>query len=183
MKGILFTELIDFIERHSDIETAESIIQAAELKSDGAYTSVGNYSHLEVVQLVNAATAKLGIPQQDLMRLFGQELFSKLYESHPDFFEGAINDAPSFLARVEDHIHVEVAKLYPDSKPPLVRVTEGDGCLVVKYDSYRPFAFVALGLVEGCFDYFHQPVKIRFDDDLDMTSSSARFSIFDARGE
>ena len=177
MKGMLFTELIDFIERHSDIGTAESIIQTANLESSGAYTSVGNYPHHEVMQLVNAATSILNIPQQDLMRLFGQELFTRLYESHPDFFEEAINDAPAFLARVEDHIHSEVRKLYPDSKPPSVCVSEGDGCLLVRYDSHRPFAIVALGLIEGCFEYFDHPVQIRIDGELDTTSSSARFSI------
>ena len=183
MKGILFTELIDFIERHSDIETAESIIQTADIESLEAYTSVGNYPHQEVLQLVNAATSILNIPQMDLMRLFGQELFSRLYESHPDFFEEAVNDAPAFLARVESHIHSEVMKLYPESKPPSVRVSESDGCLLVKYDSHRPLAIVALGLVEGCFEYFDHPVQIRIHGELDTTSSSARFSVMDAIGE
>jgi hypothetical protein len=182
LKGLLFTELIDFIERHSDIETAESIIQAAELESSGAYTAVGNYSHLEAVQLVNAATAKLGIPQKDLMRLFGKELFSRLYESYPAFFEEGMSDAASLLARIEDHIHVEVRKLYTDSKPPSVVVSDGDGGLVVTYKSHRPFAIVAMGLVEGCFEYFRQPVQIRIEGDLDLTSSTARFSIVEARG-
>lgn len=180
---MLFTELVDFIERHSDLETAESIIQTANLESSAAYTSVGNYPHEEVIQLVNAATSILGIPQQDLMRLFGRELFARLYDSHPQFFEAAVNDAPTFLTRVEDHIHTEVRKLYPDSTPPSVRTSEDDGCLVVSYRSHRPFAIVALGLVEGCFEFFDQPVQIRIEGELDTTSSSARFWIIDPSGE
>lgn len=182
MKGMLFTELTDFIERHSDLATAEIIVETANLESSGAYTSVGNYPHEEMLQLIDAATSILGIPQPDLMRNFGRELFIRLYQSHPDFFEDAIPDAPAFLARVQNHIHDEVVKLYPESRPPELRVSEGEDCLRVTYDSHRPFALVALGLLEGCFEHFGQSIKIRCDRALDTSSSSAQFSIFDDHG-
>ena len=51
MKGMLFTELLNFIERHCDMATAEQIIDDANLASQGAYTSVGNYSHEEMIKL------------------------------------------------------------------------------------------------------------------------------------
>lgn len=183
MKGIIFTELIDFIERHSDVAIAEQIIEAANLGHFGAYTAVGNYPHQEVMQLVESAASILEIPAQDLMRQFGRELFSILYESHPEFFEDAVVDAPSFLARVQSHIHDEVVKLYPESNPPKVIVTYGGGALLVDYESHRPLALVALGLIEGCYEYFGGPIKVGFDPELDITSSSAQFSIVDERGE
>lgn len=183
MKGMLFTELTDFIERHSDLATAEQIVESANLGSGGAYTSVGNYPHQEMLQLVDAATAILGVPQQDLMRQFGRELFIRLYRSHPDFFEDAVQDAPAFVARVQDHIHDEVMKLYPEARPPKLRLSEGDGCLIVTYDSHRPFALVALGLLEGCFEHFGESISIRSDRELDTRSTSARFSIFNEGGD
>ena len=127
MKGMLFTELIDFIERHCDMTTAEQIIDNAELESQGAYTSVGNYSHEEMISLVVSAATILDAPPGALMRQFGQELFSRLYESHPQFFEEGVNDAPLFLARIQQHIHDEVTKLYQDSKPPQVLVSKEPG--------------------------------------------------------
>ena len=183
MKGMLFTELTEFIERHSDLATAEEIVETANLESSGAYTSVGNYPHEEMLLLVDAATSILGIPQQELMRHFGQELFVRLYESHPDFFEEAIHDAPTFLARVQNHIHDEVVKLYPEARPPKLQVSDGDGCLLVSYDSHRPFALVALGLLEGCFEHFGEPITIRSDRALDTNSTSAQFSVFAERGD
>ena len=179
MKGMLFTELLDFIDRHCDVTTAEQIIDGAGLESLGAYTAVGNYPHDEMVKLVVSASAVLQLPAQALMRQFGQELFPRLYESHPQFFEEGVNDAPHFLARIQQHIHDEVVKLYSDSNPPTVLVSREPGLLKVNYESHRPFALVALGLVEGCFEYFGKPVAVEFDDDLDATSSTAQFVIRD----
>ena len=179
---MLFTELLDFIDRHCDVTTAEQIIDGAGLESMGAYTAVGNYSHEEMISLVVSASRVLQLPAQALMRQFGQELFPRLYESHPQFFEEGVNDAPRFLARIQQHIHEEVTKLYPDSNPPKVLVSKEPGLLKVKYESHRPFALVALGLVEGCFEYFGKPVTVEFDKDLDATSSTAQFIIRDEPG-
>ena len=183
MKGMIFTELIDFIERHSDIATAEQVIDEANLETSGAFTAVGNYPHQEVLQLVGSASSILKSPPRDLMRQFGRELFSRLYESHPDFFEANVDNAPLFLERVQQHIHDEVIKLYPDSNPPRVLVAKSDGVLQVTYESHRPFALVALGLIEGCYEYFGRPVEVQFDDNLDETSSNAQFSILNDLGE
>ena len=60
MKGILFTELLDFVERHAGSVTLENIIQQSNLASGGAYTTVGNYSHEEAVRIVLTAADELG---------------------------------------------------------------------------------------------------------------------------
>jgi hypothetical protein len=180
---MLFTELIDFIERHSDLVTAEQIIDEAKLAGSGAYTAVGNYPHQEMIQLVESASTILQIAPEELMRQFGKELFSKLYESHPKFFDEGVDNAPLFLARVQQHIHDEVVKLCPESNPPKVLVSKGDRILRVKYQSHRPFALVALGLIEGCYEYFGRPAQVRFCSDLGVTSSVAEFSIRDDLGE
>jgi hemerythrin-like domain-containing protein len=180
---MIFTELIDFIERHSDIATAEQIIEEANLNSSGAFTAVGNYPHQEVLLLVGSAASILQSPSRDLMRQFGKELFSRLYDSHPQFFEENVDNAPLFLERIQQHIHDEVIKLYPDSNPPRVLVSKSEGLLQVTYESHRPFALVALGLIEGCYEYFGRPVEVEFDDSLDETSSNAQFSIRDDLGE
>ena len=177
MKGMLFTELIDFIERHTDIATTEQIIDEARIDRLGAYTAVGNYPHEEMLEIVGSASSILKSRPQELMRQFGKELFPKLYESHPQFFEEGVKDAPLFLNRIQEHIHDEVVKLYPESSPPKVLVSEDEARLVVNYESHRPFALVALGLIEGCYEYFDQPVDVQFDGDLGVTSTNAQFSI------
>ena len=69
MKGIVFTELVDFIERHTSVPVTESIICEAELENDGAFTSVGNYPHTEAIKLVMSASERLETPSCALAEL------------------------------------------------------------------------------------------------------------------
>ena len=85
MKGIVFTELVDFVERHTSVPIAELIISEAGLENDGAFTTVGNYPHSEAIKLVISASEHLNTPVADLMRQFGNELFVRLLDSHPQF--------------------------------------------------------------------------------------------------
>lgn len=39
MKGIIFTEFLDMVEERFSIETAEEILEAANLASGGSYTT------------------------------------------------------------------------------------------------------------------------------------------------
>lgn len=160
--------------------TVERIIDEANLESFGAYTSVGNYPHEEMLRLVTSASSIMDIPAEILMRQFGRELFPLLYESHPQFQEAGLTGAPLLLANIQDHIHLEVTKLYPDSNPPVVSVESKEGRLEVKYESHRPFAYVALGLIEGCYEYFGESAEIQFDSELGAISNQARFVITDS---
>jgi hypothetical protein len=177
MKGIVFTELVGFVERHASIPVAESIISGAALDNDGAFTSVGNYPHSEAIKLVLSASEELDIPPADLMRQFGNELFPRLLDAHPQFIGEEPDDAFTFLSKVQTHIHVEVAKLYTDSNPPAVRTTLQDGEMIVSYSSHRPFAMIAMGLIEGCCAYFDDTLVVELHEDLDPASKRATFSI------
>lgn len=176
MKGMIFTELLDFVERHAGSTALEEILERCDLSTGGAYTAVGNYPHEEAVRIVLSSSAELGAPAADLMRQFGRELFARFAALYPQFFAG-IDDAPSMLRGIQTHIHDEVAKLYPDASPPRFEVaTEGED-LVVSYRSHRPMAAVALGLIEGCVAHFGQPLVVRREDDGPQRDTQARFRI------
>jgi hypothetical protein len=177
MKGIIFTELVNFVERHTSTVVSEQIISQADLDTKGAFTSVGNYPHDEALKLVSSAASILETPPEDLMRQFGGELFEHLVTSHPDFFPEHIDDALSFLSVVQSHIHTEVKKLYPESSPPNVSTVVENGKMIVTYDSHRPFAMIAMGLIEGCCAYFDESLTVVSDSDLGATDSSATFII------
>ena len=177
MKGFIFTELVDFVERHSSLLVAESIISEAELESDGAFTSVGNYSHSEAVKLVTSASQRLDTPVPDLMKQFGNELFTRLLDTHPQFVNRDTTDTFTFLARVQNHIHDEVAKLYADSSPPLVQTSMEDGKMIVNYESHRPFAMIAMGLIEGCCAYFDESLLVELQGDPNEVSNRATFTV------
>ena len=174
MKGIIFSELLDFVERHAGNRKLEEILEQADLESGGAYTSVGNYPHHEAISIVSKASELLGLDTPELLREFGLELFDKLAIRHPEFFVG-INDYKTFLKGIQTHIHDEVKKLYPDSMPPSFTVEEEKGNLIITYTSHRPMAMVALGLLEGCVKHFGVPVTIQSQPESLTLDSQARF--------
>lgn len=52
MKGIVFTEFLDMVETRWSAGFADALLDATELKSGGAYTTVGTYDFGEMVALL-----------------------------------------------------------------------------------------------------------------------------------
>jgi len=176
VKGIIFTELIDFIELRAGIVELEQLLAQSTLASEGAYTAVGNYPHEEAVRIVIAASEHLEIEPGELMRQFGHEIFQVFVASYPQFFEG-MNDARTFLKGIETHIHNEVRKLYPESNPPSFRVSEDGETLILSYNSHRPMAMIALGLIEAAIIHFKESLVVIREAEAIPSEHSARFRI------
>lgn len=78
----------------------------------------------------------------------------------PMFVEGK-TDVVDFLTTVEDYIHVEVRKLYPDAELPTFAIqTKKDAYIELLYDSERKLHDFAKGLIKGAAAYFEQNVEI-----------------------
>lgn len=176
MKGIIFTEFMDMVEDRFSIEVAEEILEAAKLPSGGSYTSLGTYSHEEVLSLVTCLSQVSGAKAEDLVLAFGEYLFGRFAAVHADFFEG-VPGSLDFMMKVEDYIHIEVQKLYPEATPPKLSCDrQSDTEMVLHYASHRPFAPLAYGLIKGCAGYFKEEVEVR-QEDLEGTGpgTEARF--------
>ena len=111
MKGMVFTEFLEMVEDKFSSEVADWIIEQANLRSGGVYTSVGTYDHGEMIELVSCLSKKTGIPSADLVKSFGFYLFDRFHNMYPIYFKGVASSF-DFLQRIEDYIHVEVRKLY-----------------------------------------------------------------------
>lgn len=160
MKGMVFTEFLELVEDRMGLAMVDRIIVDAKLPNDGAYTSVGTYDHGELVRLVVALSAATGTPVPDLLRLFGEHLFQRFSVAYPDFFARA-NGTFEFLCRIEDVIHTEVRKLYPDAELPSFAYEEpAAGELVLLYSSPRGFGDLAEGLLHGCIAHFKEPCRL-----------------------
>lgn len=167
MRGIIFTELFNLIDKEFSPEITEQVLDRCDLESGGAYTTVGNYSHTEVLQLVTHLSEISGVPARDLILAFGEFLFGRFAELYPVFFEG-ITEPLEFLRSVEEKIHVEVLKLYTDSRLPTVKATDvGPGEILIDYISHRPFADVAEGLIRGCLKHFKAEFSLTRTDSID----------------
>ena len=64
MKGMVFTEFLEMVEDKFSPEVADQIIEQANLRSGGIYTSVGTYDHGEMIELVSASAKKRASPRR-----------------------------------------------------------------------------------------------------------------------
>jgi hypothetical protein len=177
MKGIVFCEFVEMMEKEFSAEMADEIISDAQLDSGGVYTAVGTYDHHEMLTLVTRLSERTGAPAPDLVEAFGRYLFGRFVDLYPDFFVG-VDGAFSFLDRIEEHVHVEVRKLYPDAELPTFATSRTDGnTMVMVYQSTRPFADLARGLIEGCITHYGDPVDVHMEDLSGEGRTHVRFTL------
>lgn len=177
MKGIVFTEFLEMIETKFGDEMADKIIVDAVLPSGGAYTAIGTYDHRELIALVDQLSKHSQRPVPELVETFGYHLFGQFFAAYPEFFTG-IDSALDFLANVDKYIHDEVLKLYPDAELPSFEYDRSmPDTLVMIYRSSRPFANLALGLVQGCIDHFAEKIALTIEDIASGTDTAMKFTL------
>jgi hypothetical protein len=138
----------------------DEIIQDSKIESNGAYTSVGTYSHIELFKLVDQLSKHSNISIEKLMTDYGKYAFYKFIKAYPKLTNNFTN-AFHFLKNVEDIIHVEVAKLYPNTELPSLKIIElTEKEMKLLYSSQRRMSHFAEGMILSCFDYYHEKVVI-----------------------
>lgn len=160
MLGIVFTEFFDHVENRYGFDMLEDMIEDSGLPHGGAYTSVGTYPHSEIVDLVTSLSSLSGTPVPQLVEEFGQNLgerfsrkFEHFFSGQPGFFD--------FLESVEDNIHAEVKKLYPDARPPRIEAMGRDAnSLCLRYRSMRGMDDLAVGLVRASARHYGETIDV-----------------------
>ncbi|MXO66348.1 heme NO-binding domain-containing protein [Altericroceibacterium endophyticum] len=164
MKGIIFTELLGFIEAKAGMVFAEQVLEKANLPNDAAFTTVGLYPSHYATSLVSAASELSGIPADKLCREYGEFLFDRFTKLYANLL-AAYSTADALLTHVNTHIHEEVKLLYPDAVPPCVTARKEGDVLVIEYQSHRPFAHIAYGLVSGALSHYGDTRCLEWVDD------------------
>lgn len=160
MKGLVFCEFLEMVEKQFGYETVDQIIENTNLPSNGIYTSVGTYSHEEMFALVGQLSAKTKLPVSKLFYAYGVYVFGVFGNAYKELIKGH-NNAFDFLCRVEDTIHVQVLKLYPEAELPKIEVrSRSNDCLELVYTSQRKMSDFAEGLIQGCLNYFNEKASI-----------------------
>ena len=176
MKGIVFTELFDLVESAHGYETVDKIISDCNLSNDGAYTSVGTYDVSELVQIVGALSKELDTAPAELINTFGRHLYRQFTSKNNELVCN-FNNAFDLLSHVDDIIHVEVLKLWPNAELPKFDCERnGANQLVMVYKSSRPFADLAEGLIQECISSFDDPIELQRLDLCDDGTHS-RFTL------
>lgn len=160
MKGIVFAEFLEFVEEQFSPEMSDRLIETSDLPSQGVYTSVGTYPREEMVTLVTNLSSLVGVPAPDLLKAFGKHLFGQFLVKFPAFFEGVATSF-EFLSHVENVVHLEVRKLYPDAELPSFSCTfPDDRRMEMIYESKSNLPDLAEGLILACLEHFGGGVKL-----------------------
>lgn len=158
MKGVVFDILRDMVENNYGLEGWQEVLDKA--GSDGIYVSTKTYDDAELMALVRAASDITEIAINDLVFSFGEYMIPKFHKRFPTFFE----NSPSFikfLVSVDQIIHVEVRKLYPDAGLPTFDYSEeSENTLTMVYKSPRKLCQLAEGLISGSAKHFKQRYTI-----------------------
>lgn len=155
MKGIVFNILAKLVEEKFGLAKWNSILEAANLPSKGAFTSAANYPDSEMFALVGTMSKELGIPPNTLIKVFGKYMLGELASKYGVFFKN--QTTKTFLKSIDNVVHVEVRKLYPDAVLPKFDYEDlPDGSLKMIYRSQRKMCALAEGLIEGSADHFKE---------------------------
>lgn len=182
MKGLVFIELLKMADGVFGEMTVDRVLDAAPLKSGGAYTAVGYYDCAELIILVDAFSRESGIARPELERRFGHWVMNSFATGYPEFFV-KYDTAFRMLEAIEDDIHLEVRKLYPDAELPsfsTFRHSESD--LELIYKSERPLASFCYGLIEACFQKYGESATVVMNDRTSGDDGDAVFLINKSRG-
>ena len=177
MKGMVFTELLSMAEHVIGENAVDDILDGLILESEGAYNAVGNYPCSELMAIVGAIGDHTGIAVPELQRQFGQWVHGRFVEIYPDFFADKTN-ALMMLDAIENEVHVEVRKLYPDAELPTFRTEwQGDRALKMVYSSDRPLVPFCQGMIEACVAHFGEPADVSVVQVDAGNDKAAEFSI------
>jgi len=161
MKGLVFTEFLTMVETGFGLATTDTVIEAAESKTKGGYTSVGTYDSIELIKMVEKLSRLVKQPRQLLIRAFGKHLHTIFLKKFRDFYS-ANDNTFDFLISVENLIHIEVKKLYPDAELPTFTFdSPSEDTLFVYYESKRPLADLAHGLIEATINHYSEDIEIK----------------------
>ncbi|MFM2590231.1 heme NO-binding domain-containing protein [Vibrio sp. TBV020] len=176
MKGIIFTEFMDLVEQKFGLEVLDSLLENT--GDSGVYTAVGSYDHRNLVKLIVQLSKHSGISPEELQRVFGQSVFNNLYNTLPDNNSlQACKTSFQFIKLVEDYIHIEVKKLYPEANPPSFDfVSESETEMIFDYVSARCMSHVCLGLLEGCAEFFDEKLSTSMNT-VSSDGSKVRFTV------
>ena len=157
---MIFTEFLGMVEEVFSPQMVEDIIQASQLENEGAYTDVGTYDYQELIRLITNLSIATNIPVSELEVTYGKYLFKKLLNRYSEFVSHT-QSVFDFLQHVDQQIHVEVLKLYPEAELPRFECAfKSPNCMTMEYRSNHPFSNLAEGLILGCAKHFNEFIKI-----------------------
>lgn len=158
MKGIIFNLLEKVVTAAYGEDTWDDLIEESGVA--GAYTSLGSYPDEEIEALVAAACHRTGLSRSQVLQWFGQQALPLMRDAYPHLFTGHACSR-DFVLSVNDKIHPEVRKLYPEASCPFFHVkAASDDEVTIEYKSPRDLAELAHGFIVGAAHLYDDKVEV-----------------------
>ncbi|MBI3071262.1 MAG: heme NO-binding domain-containing protein [Deltaproteobacteria bacterium] len=158
MKGIIFNLLEHAVIKAHGPKTWKALVTQTGLARP--YAAAGNYPDSEMIQFVGAAAHLLNTSVADVLRWFGREAISHLSTRYSHFF-APHKSTSTFMLTINDAIHADVRKIYPDADLPTFDFLESTpNRVVLAYRSARRLCALAEGFIAGAASHFGEDATI-----------------------
>lgn len=177
MKGVVFTEFIEFIENKFGFDISDKMIEDSSTSTDGIFTQAGNYPFEDMLNMVLKLSEITNVPLSDLVQAYGEHLFNRLITIYPKPVS-VYNNTFDFVSNVENVVHPEVKKLYPDSDlPSFIDQNLNGNTLEITYVSTKPLMDFAKGLIIGCAKHYNEEIEVSYEVIESSPKFKAKFTI------
>jgi hypothetical protein len=164
VKGVLFNVAQEVVERRLGADVWDDVLDRSNV--DGAFTSLGNYPDSDLTEIVRAVAEVAQVTANEVLYLVGREGFADLAARHEHLLAG-FDGWRSVLVALDDVIHPEVLKIYPDASVPRFSVLSdpgGPGPFVLEYRSERGLCRLAEGLIVALGDAYGHALSVEHRD-------------------
>lgn len=173
MKGFIFTNFIDFIDKSYGLKMVDDMITNSELESKGIYTAFSSYDFSELESMLTYICFKTNLKSEFLLEEFGRFVFPYLIGKHSYIIE-KYKDPLNLIAGIESHIHIEVKKLYEDAELPTFSLVEKTkNKLTIIYQSKRGLSYFAIGLMRQTLEHFNVKGDVSIDENFNGKEDQA----------
>ena len=159
MHGIIFGELKKYVDAKLGGDTWNSLLEEAGLGTK-MYMPIKEYPDSEAVAIVAAAATRVNQNIKEVLTDFGIFIapdLLKLYHRQIDPAWKLLD----LIENTEETVHRVVRLRNPGAKPPELRTKRiSPDEVVIIYASLRRMCGLAIGIVNGVADQFHEPVEI-----------------------
>ena len=172
---------LDMVAEQYSHDMVDEIIDASDLSTDGAYTTIGNYCHTEFLQLLTHLSQQTNTEMPVILDQVGRHLFSTFFNAQPEFFADFKN-CFEFLQAYEGYLRVDIGKIHDDDEaqadiPVLQMIKDDQETLELHYISQLPSEHLTLGLIQESASYFNDNIEVNVKHNATESGTDAMILI------
>ncbi len=160
MKGIFFTEFLEMVEREYGLILTEKIISDLGTGNNGVYEATTDYPYSQFVELCNLLGFEVKSSVSDVVKNFGEYLFSRLVILFRPSFAGN-SSIFDFLDQIDEFIHNKIQERFTPVEIPRFRAVKiNDSTFQMSYQTEKLLIDLAIGLFMGCQRFFNEELTL-----------------------